>query len=497
MNRTGFMLPWGQRLSIGPRQNLDMQGPSACRSSAFREYLALALVFAVAIATRAWDAGAGYAGDEIYSVQLAGGSFRAMLAGALGDQPHPPLYYFLLYCWIHSFGSGEFQVRALSIVLTACVLPSAYCLFRRFTGATGSLTALAVLAFSPFFYYYTLEARPYVLVALFGSLNLNCFFVLRRHPDSPRWLVLWSLSCLGFLFSQYLAILVIATEVIFLAVRERRLLLRYCAVVMIPLCVAGGWFAASTTLHSRLLPEIAWMHRPGAMDLAWLYVASIGDDVGLRSTILLLLLCLPAVSLVWSRRSTWRLAGEEVFLLLIAFGIPLLVFVTSVFGPQPIFAARQLLIPAMCFVLLIAIAIETLPRALTLATATAIVLWSAVALGRQTPSAMFGPWRELAARIDRLAGTAPLFTVEDSTARYLDYYRRLGPAEPIRDPAVLHSTRTIFVACRPFKCTVLQDASLASRRSILGDWKWGPANGNQAKRELRLYRLAPGGKPPR
>ena len=455
------------------------------------EALSLLILLAGAIIVRALPAGIGYGGDEIFSVRLADAPFATMLAGALGDQPHPPLHYLYLWGWIHAFGPGEMSVRVSSIVLAAGFLLSAYVLFRRFLGVLAALAALAVLSFSPYFYFFTLEARPYVIIALFGALNLNSFFSLSDKPESVRRLVLWSASVLAVLFAQYLSIVVLALEGLFLLARAPRRVLRFLVAGAVPVGLAGAWFAASFLQHGRLLPQINWIGPPRPFELIWFFVASIGADTGLPSIVLLALLCLPALSFAWARLAARRLPGHEVFLALVAFGIPLLVFTISVLGPKPVFAPRQLLVPALCFVLLIGIAVQTLPRGAAATVAAALVLWSAVALGREPPSTMFGPWRELAARVDRIAGPAPLLTVEATTALYLGFYRRTGAAKPIQSAAALRSATPLFVACRPFKCAELQDRRLAGRRRLLGDWRWGAADTNQATRELRLYRLLP------
>src|ERR687885_209843 len=98
------------------------------------------------------------------------------IQGILTRDLHPPLYFVLLHFAVLAFGVSEFALRVLSTfanVLTVALLyPVAQRIARagRIRGARiiGVLAAFFA-ALSPFYVWYSQEARPYALV-LFWSL---------------------------------------------------------------------------------------------------------------------------------------------------------------------------------------------------------------------------------------------------------------------------------------------------------------------------------------
>jgi 4-amino-4-deoxy-L-arabinose transferase-like glycosyltransferase len=112
--------------------------------------------------------------DEIHSVTSAWGEPHGRLAEAFFN-PHGPLYLLLLRGWMRLFGHAEAPVRLLSALLGSVGLVLFYRMTRRLAGRTAGIVALALLACSPYFLWYSQEARNYVLLFDLGLLAVPAF----------------------------------------------------------------------------------------------------------------------------------------------------------------------------------------------------------------------------------------------------------------------------------------------------------------------------------
>lgn len=119
--------------------------------------------------------------DEALSVNISRLGFGD-IAGALGQDGHPPLFYYLLHAWMSVFGTGDVAVRALSGVISIATLPVAWYAGRRLGGPRVAWATLLIVASSPFAIRYATEARMYSLVIL---LVFAGYLALRRALESP------------------------------------------------------------------------------------------------------------------------------------------------------------------------------------------------------------------------------------------------------------------------------------------------------------------------
>lgn len=125
--------------------------------------------------------------DEGYSIYLMRYDL-ADLTHYTAVDVHPPLYYYLLKGWTSLFGNSVVACRLLSVVLGAMVLILVYLLIKKlFTRKSASLATLLV-AISPMFVRYGIEARMYMLVLLIAILAVFAFYNL-LHTGKRRWAV--------------------------------------------------------------------------------------------------------------------------------------------------------------------------------------------------------------------------------------------------------------------------------------------------------------------
>src|SRR4051812_5533257 len=138
-----------------------------------------------------------------------------MLSGVASDESTPPLYYVLAWLWEKVFGHGEAGLRSLSALFGPLAVPAAGGAAREWFGAPrAGLVGAALVAFNPFFVWYSQEARAYSLLVLMAALTL--LFLARR---SYGW---WALTAALALCTHYFAAFLLVPEAIWLLWPDRR-----------------------------------------------------------------------------------------------------------------------------------------------------------------------------------------------------------------------------------------------------------------------------------
>ncbi|MFO1187528.1 MAG: glycosyltransferase family 39 protein [Alphaproteobacteria bacterium] len=441
-------------------------------------------------AARHIEIGYSLDGDEIFSVSLAIQDFGAVIQGSLQDKPHPPLYNVLLHAWTALFGHGEIPVRALSILFSVGFLLLAERILARFVTPPYRLTAIALLAVSPFFLYYGQQARPYALIALLSAANLLAFLRLVEEPRAAR-IAIWAASCTALVYSQYIAVLPIAIEIAFAAflLKRDRILVAgagIAATVLIAPWVISA-MGAALSAGADPLGQITWMGKPSLIELAWFYVSLFGEAFPSRGLFLLLLI--PAAAYVWRAWKANRLPALHALLIALAIGLPLITYVLSIAGPKPVFAPRQLEIAGFAFIALIAMGLERLPSYAGAAVGAALIGWCIASIPEAYPHNVKPPWREVAREVAEKHTGAPLIVEEREFRRSVGYY---APATEIalwsEFPEAARIRRFTFL-CRPFKCDALK--ALEPRAAMVARWHWNTSRGDTDYNQLKLYEVSP------
>ncbi len=208
--------------------------------------------------------------DEGVSVALA---FRDLptIARSAAQDIHPPLYYYLLYVWVHLWGGSEMAVRSLSVFCGVALVAATYLLGQALFGPRVALCAAFLSALSPFQIYYSQETRMYILVALWGALSLYSSLRFMRGGEKAYMVAYIAATTLA-LYTHYFAftIVLVANAAYFLGLllnlspRRRRHILLWClsqiavALLYLPwLLFAGGqlrtWPAISEPLSLPFL----------------------------------------------------------------------------------------------------------------------------------------------------------------------------------------------------------------------------------------------------
>jgi len=135
---------YASRIPAGP---LSAEEASEARPRRYALPLALAGLIVGAAALR--FAGLGfqsYHHDEVITaMRVIPGSFGHMLHEVRVSESNPPLYYALAWGWAKAFGRGEFELRSLSAIFGAAVVPVAYLIGRELASRRAGLILAAPL----------------------------------------------------------------------------------------------------------------------------------------------------------------------------------------------------------------------------------------------------------------------------------------------------------------------------------------------------------------
>jgi mannosyltransferase len=212
-----------------------------------RELLGLAAIVAVAAAVRLWRIGdQSFWLDESFTVDLVQRPFGDMLSTVARTESTPPLYYVLAWLWAKVFGHGEAGLRALSALFGTLAVPVAWRAARELFSPRAGLLAAALVAFNPFFVWYSQEARSYSLLVLMAALSV-VFLVRALRERTRRAYGLWALTAALGLLTHYFAAFLLLPEAAWLlwAARERAALTAVGAVAVV------GAALAPLALHQR------------------------------------------------------------------------------------------------------------------------------------------------------------------------------------------------------------------------------------------------------
>lgn len=112
--------------------------------------------------------------DEVYSILYV--TERYTTTGILFNlplnEPHPPLYYFILNLWTKIFGRTEFAIRFPSAIFGTLAVASAYLLGKKLFSHYAGIFSALIMSLSSYHIYYSQSARMYSLLAFLGTFSL-------------------------------------------------------------------------------------------------------------------------------------------------------------------------------------------------------------------------------------------------------------------------------------------------------------------------------------
>ena len=128
--------------------------------------------------------------DEWWTIWRTEGSLFNTIY-LLRSSPFPPLHYLLVWAWRNIWNGDIFSIRCVSLVAGIAGIASIVTVWRKVLPAQATMWTAAVVSFSGFHMYYSLDAKMYSAVWLYstagGGLYLYCIL---KNPRSQHFFAL-------------------------------------------------------------------------------------------------------------------------------------------------------------------------------------------------------------------------------------------------------------------------------------------------------------------
>ncbi len=158
---------------------------------------------------------------------------------------HPPGWFIILWVWGKTFGYSEIAVRIPSVIIGVLTIYITYLLGKKLISKNVGLIAALLLAINPLHIYYSQEARMYALAALAVSLNMLLFIDFVKGGKGNKGgmgnMVIYVLSNVLVLLSDYVAYLIFPAQLIFLVFLKRDAIKSWL-VYLVLAAIAGIWW---------------------------------------------------------------------------------------------------------------------------------------------------------------------------------------------------------------------------------------------------------------
>jgi hypothetical protein len=151
--------------------------------------------------------------DEIHTLNESNPnfSFKEVYESLLISEPHPPLYFFVVYVFFKIFGYSIFIARLFSALIGFLSLYSIYLLGKELFSKKVGIYATLLLSVNYFHIYYSQEARMYVL--LFFTTTISFYFLSKLIKGATiKNTVLFILTSTLMIYSHFFAIFTLFSQ---------------------------------------------------------------------------------------------------------------------------------------------------------------------------------------------------------------------------------------------------------------------------------------------
>ncbi|TSC88374.1 MAG: Uncharacterized protein G01um101416_42 [Microgenomates group bacterium Gr01-1014_16] len=191
-----------------------------------KEKIVLTLILLLGLGLRLVNLNQSFWLDEASQAQLSSLSLSQIWFNRSADF-HPPLFYFLAHFWLQ-FGRSETWLRLLPVSFGVINIYVVYLFAKNIFKSqkvieywTLNIEHLAsfMLAIAPFHIYYSQEFRSYSLLCLLGTMAM--YFLI-----SKKFTFL-AITNLLLLYTHYSSVFLILSQVAYLVIYERKLILKF------------------------------------------------------------------------------------------------------------------------------------------------------------------------------------------------------------------------------------------------------------------------------
>jgi uncharacterized membrane protein len=329
------------------------------------------LLICLYIAARFWHlTGSGLWFDEVFSVYVARLSWAELVARVAQDIVHPPLFYLLLKIWIGIGGHSLFWLRLFPALTAIAAVVPFLLLCRELKLSPAEInTALLLLGVNSYLIYYAQELRMYSLLLFFTLSSLWLFIRFISGKDNPKLpLTLLVIVNLLLIYTQYFGWLVIGTECVYVILWKRQQFFIFAIhIAALAFCFAPWAFMVIRVAQKHgLAGNLGWLQRPRLADLIWYFALLHGSfDVPRTTSLGLIIFGCPLLLWTWGVLKRENKAHLTAFWLLILSSLlpVVLAFLASQILPQSVWSERYLIISAVPYLILVAVAAHRLPSA--------------------------------------------------------------------------------------------------------------------------------------
>lgn len=322
--------------------------------------------------------------DEIFSVHAARHAWADMVRFVAADLIHPPLFYALLKIWIGIGGESLLWLRLFPALINIATIVPFVLLSRQLKLKPGDITlALLLMGVNGYLIKYAQELRMYTLLLFFSTCSLWLFVkFLHAEVTTKKGLLLLVIVNLLLVYTHYAGWLVVGLQCVWLVIwrhgKLRGFLLTVLALVLayVPWIYAVVNAARTTEGRKGLAQNIGWVSRPRFIDTAqyftllnrpfWFRQSTLDVPYDRLSAVLaLVLIGVPIFVFLWRtfRHSlTEDKKRREVLpgLILFSVGPFLIVFLLSWILPYSVWGTRHLIIAAVPYSMVAALALRSL-----------------------------------------------------------------------------------------------------------------------------------------
>jgi uncharacterized membrane protein len=398
--------------------------PAPDESNSSLSLLLFVLVVGLFIAARMWHLTTSCLWfDEIFGIHAGRYGWKQMFQFVAADLIHPPLFYALLKIWIAVGGESLLWLRMLPVLLSvAAIVPIVLVCRSLKLNSWQTNLALALLAVNGYLIKYAQEIRMYSLLFLLTCTSLWLFV---RFTDSASRVsrVLPPLMLVNVLlvYSHYYGWVVVIVELLFLLLWRRKRLFKFLLTILIAIVSYLPWLYLMTISREPgrgLAQNIGWVTRPRLSDVAQFFsmlntpfffrqssAGSLYDIWGICLS--LVLFGVPLAILIGRTFKERRTEALKIWTLLGFVILPIaLVFILSWVLPHSVWGTRHLIVTAIPYAILAAIALTELRLAwLRIACLALLGCWvvlnGAVTLVKPPPNFTWCTWEPLAQELVR------------------------------------------------------------------------------------------------
>jgi len=186
--------------------------------------------------------------DESHSLNRASLDLASIASGkqiwgdrVAWDRTHVPFYFFLLHFLIKLAGDSDFTLRFLSVIFGVLTVPLIYIMGKKLGYPRVGLWAALLATFSPFYLWYSQEARMYTLLVFLGLLSV--YSLLRAiGEDKVGWYATYAVTTTAMLYTSLFSFELLTFEGLIglLAIWKRRRWVILAVFVIIALAFLPG-----------------------------------------------------------------------------------------------------------------------------------------------------------------------------------------------------------------------------------------------------------------